>query len=125
VDVKARNKVIVLIAQPISVCLPIELVFCKYIIFSFFLFCVLCTKRIQLTHNGEVVFICVRPSLKLGSQRKDLRIRLNKLEHNVRAPRLSFVEEGLLSEICLRKVRLLLQYPVDSYRNYVYVWQQL
>jgi len=47
------------------------------------------------------------------------------LVHNVRAPRLSFVEEGLLSETGLRKVRLLLQHPVNCYENYVCVWQQL
>jgi hypothetical protein len=47
------------------------------------------------------------------------------LVHNVRAPRLSFVEEGLLSEMGLHKVRLLLQHPVNSYKNYVCLWQQL
>ena len=52
-------------------------------------------------------------------------MRLNKLVHNVRAPSLSFVEEGVLSEIGLRKVPLLLQYPIISYKNYVCVWQQL
>jgi hypothetical protein len=38
VDVKARNKILILIAQLISVCLPSEMVFCKHVIFSSFLF---------------------------------------------------------------------------------------
>lgn len=37
-DVKARNKVLILIAQLISVCLPSEMVFCKHGVFSSFLF---------------------------------------------------------------------------------------
>jgi len=37
VDVDARNKVLILIAQLIAVCLPSELVVCQHIIFSFFL----------------------------------------------------------------------------------------
>ena len=36
-DVDARNKVLILIAQLIAVCLPSELVVCQHIIFSFLL----------------------------------------------------------------------------------------
>ena len=37
-DFEARNKVLILIAQLISVCLSSELVFCQHIVFVFFLF---------------------------------------------------------------------------------------
>jgi len=36
VDFEARNKVLILIAQLISVCLSSELVFCQHIVFVFF-----------------------------------------------------------------------------------------